>query len=220
MRPANLRQERLAAEDVERLRLPELVLVDGSESRLRLGPLLLEGLGQEREPFREEPCVERLRRIGMVVRLERRPSRQPALRRRPCSGEREIGLARRTRIAWLRLRSLAKLRGERILGLAEIVDDGQKDQGQTYCVCDMGLPTGKSNELHVPAGTYAGSFMWNGKNWNGPSDTMSPKGAAFPAGSYVLTVQGAGTLMSPDEWLPYEKPIYAIAIEIPITLVE
>ncbi len=42
-------------------------------------------------------------------------------------------------------------------------------------------------------GLYGGSFSWSGRNWAGPSDTGNPMGAAFPTGSYALTVGAKGT---------------------------
>jgi hypothetical protein len=69
--------------------------------------------------------------------------------------------------------------------------------GQSYCLCDTGLcaPNPQpATMLH--AGRYGAAFSWDGRNWNGPSDTGSPKGAAFPPGAYSLTVRAAGTQRS------------------------
>ena len=69
--------------------------------------------------------------------------------------------------------------------------------GQSYCVCDTGLcaPNPQpATTLH--AGRYGAAFSWDGRNWNGPSDTGNPKGAAFPPGAYSLTVRAAGTQRS------------------------
>lgn len=78
--------------------------------------------------------------------------------------------------------------------------------GQHYCVCDKGLPrwgcpasdggidergysTGAAcGEVTIPAGTWSRTFTWTGHNWNGPSDTMNPLGAAFPPGVYDLKI--------------------------------
>jgi hypothetical protein len=64
---------------------------------------------------------------------------------------------------------------------------------EQYCVCDVGhcIPM-----LILPqtlaAGDYPGSFEWDGRNWNGPSDTLNPKGAPFAPGTYTLTVRSTG----------------------------
>ncbi len=66
--------------------------------------------------------------------------------------------------------------------------------GQSYCVCDTGLcAPGSRPPVTVHAGSYGGIFSWSGRNWAGPSDTGNPMGAAFPAGSYALTVSARGT---------------------------
>ena len=52
--------------------------------------------------------------------------------------------------------------------------------GQSYCLCDTGLCGPASlPPVTLRAGNYAGAFSWDGKNWNGPSDTDNPKGAPF-----------------------------------------
>jgi hypothetical protein len=66
--------------------------------------------------------------------------------------------------------------------------------GQSYCLCDTGLcAPGSPSPVTLRAGSYAGVFSWTGHNWGGPSDTGNPMGAAFPAGSYSLTVSARGT---------------------------
>lgn len=65
--------------------------------------------------------------------------------------------------------------------------------GQNYCICDEGLCPGPGgNPVTVPAGSYPGSFTWDGVNWTGPSDFGNPKGAPFPPGDYTLTVSAIG----------------------------
>jgi hypothetical protein len=65
---------------------------------------------------------------------------------------------------------------------------------QKYCLCDKGLcfyvNGGYLSKL--VKGTYSKVFQWQGRNWYGPSDTMNPQGAPFPAGSYTLKVSVAG----------------------------
>ncbi|MSP60820.1 MAG: hypothetical protein EXR72_10855 [Myxococcales bacterium] len=65
--------------------------------------------------------------------------------------------------------------------------------GQNYCVCDSGkCAPPKETPVILKKGSYAGIFQWDGRNWNGPSDTMNPKGAAFPPGSYDVAVSAKG----------------------------
>ncbi len=88
------------------------------------------------------------------------------------------------------------------LAISEVLSGG----GQQYCLCDEGLgpatcptsdggttapPAGTSGPcppITIPAGTYPRVFTWDGRNWNGPSDTGNPEGAPFPAGDYELAV--------------------------------
>jgi hypothetical protein len=65
---------------------------------------------------------------------------------------------------------------------------------QHYCVCDQGIcPAPPNDPITLDVGTYAGTFDWDGHNWDGPSDTGNPKGALFPAGTYTFEVKAAGT---------------------------
>ncbi len=48
-------------------------------------------------------------------------------------------------------------------------------------------------EAEVSAGTYSLTFSWEGRNWNGPSDTMNPVGPPFPPGYYSFEVSAVGT---------------------------
>jgi hypothetical protein len=97
---------------------------------------------------------------------------------------------------------------------ANLVLDARLAGGsQAYCLCDQGLPYpqcptsdgkltpaptnqgGACGPITVPAGVYHRTFTWDGVNWDGPSDTDNPKGAAFPAGDYTLTVAtGTGSI--------------------------
>jgi hypothetical protein len=75
-----------------------------------------------------------------------------------------------------------------------IVFEQLAGNGQSYCLCDTGLCGPASlPPVTLRAGSYAGAFSWDGKNWNGPSDTGNPKGAPFPPGTYTLTVRATGT---------------------------
>ena len=64
--------------------------------------------------------------------------------------------------------------------------------GQSYCLCDQGLCKDSSAPHDIEIGTYVGTFEWDGANWNGPSDTGTPKGPQFPPGEYVLVVRAEG----------------------------
>jgi hypothetical protein len=74
---------------------------------------------------------------------------------------------------------------------------------QQYCLCDLGLPYsvcpledgGESFSGLSPCaaitlhqGVYHRTFLWDGVNWYGPSDTNAPKRAPFPAGDYTLAI--------------------------------
>ncbi len=92
------------------------------------------------------------------------------------------------------------------LVLSESISGG----GQSYCVCDQGLPypecpvddggvappdggpgQGSCGPVTIPAGVYHRTFAWDGRNWSGPSDTGNPEGAPFPPGDYELDVTTA-----------------------------
>ncbi len=64
---------------------------------------------------------------------------------------------------------------------------------QRYCLCDRGLCEPKQPVTTLRPGRYTGSVAWDGRNWNGPSDTSSPKGDPFPAGDYEFSVSAVGT---------------------------
>ncbi len=75
-----------------------------------------------------------------------------------------------------------------------IVFEQLAGNGQSYCLCDTGLcGPAALPPVTLHAGSYAGAFSWDGKNWNGPSDTGNPKGAPFPPGTYALTLRATGT---------------------------
>ena len=70
-----------------------------------------------------------------------------------------------------------------------IVFEQLKGGQEVYCICDTGLCQGPSDTpVTLKKGTYPGKFSWDGKNWQGPSDTGTAEGKAFPAGKYTLTV--------------------------------
>lgn len=63
---------------------------------------------------------------------------------------------------------------------------------ERYCVCDQGICPAETTPATWAAGDYAREFEWDGKNWNGPSDTVNPKGDAFPPGEYTVTFSASG----------------------------
>ena len=65
--------------------------------------------------------------------------------------------------------------------------------GQRYCICDVGLCRAMPTATTLVAGRFHHTFMWDGTNWTGPSDTGNPPGPPFPAGSYTLSVSAVGT---------------------------
>jgi hypothetical protein len=62
-----------------------------------------------------------------------------------------------------------------------------------FCWCDAGLCGKVAEPLDIAGGTYSDSFVWNGRNWNGPSDTGTPPGEPFPPGTYTLVLRAEGT---------------------------
>ena len=67
--------------------------------------------------------------------------------------------------------------------------------GHSYAIRDTGARPGPAwSARTVPAGEYAHTFKWTGRNWNGPSDTSNPLGDAFPAGEYMIKVYLRGTV--------------------------
>jgi hypothetical protein len=70
---------------------------------------------------------------------------------------------------------------------------------ENYCLCQSGHCAGFRDEnITLVPGTYESSFTWSGLNWNGPSDTGNPMGAAFPVGTYTLRVSAIGELSLGD----------------------
>jgi hypothetical protein len=90
-------------------------------------------------------------------------------------------------------------------------------QGQRYCLCDTGPGVDSVVELRVAAGTYPGSFDWNGRNFTGPSDTGRTPGPAFPVGDYVLALHGEGSHQKPATPAELVKD-YDLDVAINVTL--
>ncbi|MBN1421573.1 MAG: hypothetical protein JXP34_22560 [Planctomycetes bacterium] len=89
-------------------------------------------------------------------------------------------------------------------------------EGQSYCLCDVGHCVPLVNAVDLVAGTYEGEFDWDGRNWNGPSDTNNPEGPPFPAGRYRFTVRAAGTYPGGSgERIPYEVSAWTEFVLVP-----
>jgi hypothetical protein len=78
--------------------------------------------------------------------------------------------------------------------------------GQGYALLDFGLGFPPVEVVTtLKKGTYLHSFLWDGRNWSGPSDTSRPKGEPFPAGSYDLKVTIHGKVAADKKgYVPYE----------------
>ncbi len=71
--------------------------------------------------------------------------------------------------------------------------------GQRYGMFDTGLPPPREERAIVlKSGIQRYTFKWDGRNWNGGSDTSRPKGDSFPPGDYVLNVSCAGLAVTED----------------------
>lgn len=90
------------------------------------------------------------------------------------------------------------------------VGERVEGDGQSYCVCDSGLcPAPNDPPIVLKAGEYPASLAWDGKNWNGPSDTNNPKGPPFPPGAYTVKLSAIGQ---------HEGQGFEVTAELPITL--
>jgi hypothetical protein len=88
--------------------------------------------------------------------------------------------------------------------------------GQSYSIRDKGLGPGLRPGwvITVQKGTDSRVFQWDGKNWEGPSDTGRPKGRPFPLGKYTLRVSTVGGQKVRDSWRPFR-----VEASVPVTLV-
>ena len=65
--------------------------------------------------------------------------------------------------------------------------------GQSYCRCDEGRCSPPTfPPVSVTAGAHPAQLAWDGRNWNGPSDTATPEGVPFPPGQYTLELRAIG----------------------------
>ncbi|AUX27293.1 hypothetical protein SOCEGT47_078770 [Sorangium cellulosum] len=60
---------------------------------------------------------------------------------------------------------------------------------QRYCLCDVGCcAPDEATTVEVDATVATDTIRWSGRQWDGPSDTGNPEGAAFAPGSYDVVV--------------------------------
>ena len=80
-----------------------------------------------------------------------------------------------------------------------ILFEDLRGNGQSYCLCDQGLCAEPSDDPSTARkGVYARTFKWEGRNWDGPSDMLNPKGKFFPTGTYTLTISVQGYWQGPS----------------------
>jgi hypothetical protein len=73
-----------------------------------------------------------------------------------------------------------------------IVFEDLHADSQRYCECDVGLCAGDPEADTLVVGQFPDEFVWDGRNWSGPSDTGNPEGTPFPVGTYTLEVSAIG----------------------------
>ena len=96
--------------------------------------------------------------------------------------------------------------GSGLIAFAQVSGDTQR-----YYRCDTGRCAPHTQPpFTLRAGTSAGMFTWDGKNWMGPSDTGNPEGASFPAGTYTFMISATGSR---------DKALFTVSTSYPITLV-
>lgn len=64
--------------------------------------------------------------------------------------------------------------------------------GHHYCLCDEGQCAWTPQAIALHPGRYPGELTWDGRAWDGPSDTGRPHGPPFPAGVYTFVVTASG----------------------------
>jgi hypothetical protein len=71
---------------------------------------------------------------------------------------------------------------------------------QEWCLCDVGkcAPPKDITYSDTTPGTYSHDFLWDGKNFGGPSDTGQQPGPAFPPGVYTFKVKSQGLFKHGD----------------------
>jgi hypothetical protein len=78
----------------------------------------------------------------------------------------------------------------------------------TWCECDQGTCTPTATQVTLTTGSWDYAVHWDGKAWNGPGGpgANKPEGAAFPVGSYTLTLSAKAQAKPPGmtQWLALE----------------
>jgi hypothetical protein len=93
-------------------------------------------------------------------------------------------------------------------------------QGQSYCLCDTGLCAPQTSITTTVVGTHTRQFPWDGRNWFGPSDTGNPKGAAFPPGTYMITLGASGTYGTSDAGVDGGAAKFSVTASRSITITQ
>ncbi len=72
--------------------------------------------------------------------------------------------------------------------------------GQSYCRCDFGISSrGWEIAAELEVGHFPVSVAWDGRNWNGPSDTRNEPGPLFPPGESELELIASGSFSVADD---------------------
>jgi hypothetical protein len=93
--------------------------------------------------------------------------------------------------------------------------------GQSYCRCDVGLCAAQSFATTSVIGTHDRTVSWDGRNWNGPSDTNTAEGSSFPPGSYAVTLTATGTYSATTDGGAIDSgvsPTFGIGATFPFTI--
>lgn len=75
-----------------------------------------------------------------------------------------------------------------LMVFAEIVGRGQR-----YCLCDTGLCAPRDHRSRTRVGVWKDALRWDGRNFQGPSDTGMKPGKPFPPGQYTVKLTAKGT---------------------------
>jgi hypothetical protein len=87
---------------------------------------------------------------------------------------------------------------------------------QSYSLFDFGYAQPRPAEpITLKKGRYACAVEWNGRNWDGPSDTSHGYGPPFPPGEYQLAVSMVGHVQTPRGERPYEIVRAAPVVLVP-----
>jgi hypothetical protein len=90
--------------------------------------------------------------------------------------------------------------------------------GQNYCLCDTGLCPPQTSVTTTVVGSHTRQIPWDGRNWSGPSDTGNPEGAAFPPGTYTITLSASGRRQSSDGGVDAGAATFSVTASRSITI--